>query len=141
MCPPTVLIPRTRSSGLFAALVARNPHAAYPGTTSATTCGMSYRHVVGRSKFINKIIGLSKWHPPPCTPDIYLLSAHISRTRVGRLSPHWVHCVLLGFAPHYVAVQPGRCRRFIGTLLARIKYTPRTLRMDHKETKKRKSYC
>ena len=30
-----------------------------------------------------------------------------------------------GFTPHYVAVQPGRCRRFIGTLLARIKYAPR----------------
>jgi hypothetical protein len=26
----------------------------------------------------------------------------------------WVHGVPVGFAPHYVAVQPGRCRRFIG---------------------------
>ena len=85
---------------------------------------MSYRHSVGRSRFINEIIWLSKWHLPPCTPDIYLLSAHISGTRaradfaaVGSLCPP-------GFAPHYVAVQPGRCRRFIGTLLARIDYPP-----------------
>ena len=38
-----------------------------------------------------------------------------------------------GFAPHYVAVQPGRCRRFIGTLLARSKYAPRRLRMEDKD--------
>ena len=62
-----------------------------------------------------------------------------SRQKLARASPHWVHCVLLGFAPHYVAVQPGRCRRFIGTLLARIKYAPRTLRMEHEEAKKQKS--
>jgi hypothetical protein len=37
-----------------------------------------------------------------------------------------------------VAVQPGRCGRFIGTLLARISYAPRTLRMEHEETKKRR---
>jgi hypothetical protein len=37
-----------------------------------------------------------------------------------------------------VAVQPGRCRRFIGTLLARIKYAPRTLRMVRRDTKQRR---
>jgi hypothetical protein len=46
--------------------------------------------------------------------------------------PHWVHCVLLGSLLTTVAVQPGRCRRFIGTLLARIKHAPRTLRMEDK---------
>jgi hypothetical protein len=32
--------------------------------------------------------------------------------------PHWVHCVLLGSLLTTVAVQPGRCHRFIGTLFA-----------------------
>src|SRR5215471_7142719 len=66
---------------------------------------------------------LSKRHPPPCTPDIYPLSASYigglgrAFAALGSLCPP-------GFAPHYVAVQPGRCRRFIGTLLARIEYPP-----------------
>src|SRR5262249_30069771 len=52
---------------------------------------------------------------------------------LGRASPHWVHCVLLGSLLTTVAVQPGRCRRFIGTLLARIKFAPRTVQMEEKE--------
>src|SRR6516165_12143741 len=75
--------------------------------------------------------------PPPLHPrHIYLDSAHISTSRlglrrIGSLCPP-------GFAPHYVAVQPGRCRRFIGTLLARIKYAARTLRVGAKDKKKRR---
>jgi hypothetical protein len=42
-------------------------------------------------------------------------------------SPRRVHCVLLGSLLTTVAVQLGRCRRFIGKLLACIKYAPRTL--------------
>ena len=92
---------------------------------------MYTRHVEGRPRIINKIIALSKWHLPPCTPRIYGFSSYIegqagAPLALGSLCPP-------GFAPHYVAVQPGRCRRFIGTLLARIKYSPRTLRMEDKE--------
>src|SRR6516162_8404420 len=98
---------------------------------------MYTRHVGGRPKFINKIIALSKWHLPPCTPDIYGFSSYIEGQ--AGAPPHWVHCVLLGSLLTTVAVQPGRCRRFIGTLLARIQYVPCTLRMEHEQTKKRGS--
>src|SRR6516225_1310041 len=89
---------------------------------------MYTRHVEGRPKIINKIIALSKWRPPPCTPrhiwlQLIYRGAGWAPLALGSLCPP-------GFAPHYVAVQPGRCRRFIGTLLARIKYAPRPLRME-----------
>ena len=50
----------------------------------------------------------------------------------GGASLHWVHRVSLGSLLTTVAVQPGRCRRFIETLLARIKYARRTLRMKQR---------
>ena len=91
---------------------------------------MYTRHVEGRPKIINKIIALSKCHLPPCTPrhiwlQLIYRGAGWAPLALGSLCPP-------GFAPHYVAVQPGRCRRFIGTLLARIKYAPCTLRMEQR---------
>ena len=99
-------------------------------------------------------------HPPPhavCGTDMWwvvrdssIKSAH-SRNGTLPLAPRtysWIQLISrgagwgsaalgslcpFGFAPHYVAVQPGRCRCFIGTLLARSKYAPRTLRLEDKE--------
>ena len=67
--------------------------------------------------------------PSPLHPRLYSwFSSHIEQQ--AGAPPHWVHCVLLGSLLITVAVQPGRCRRFIGTLLARSKHAPRTLRME-----------
>jgi hypothetical protein len=68
---------------------------------------------------------------PPHPGHIAGFSSYIAQ-QAGAL-PHWVHCVLRGSLLTTVAVQPGRCRRFIGTLLARITYAPRTLRIEDKE--------
>jgi hypothetical protein len=70
--------------------------------------------------------------PPPPAPPTY---SSLSLSGFAR----WVHCVLLGSLLTTLAVQPSRCRRFIGTLFAPIKYAPRALRMERRETKKRKS--
>jgi len=75
----------------------------------------------------------------PLAPPTYIAGFSSYLDVQAGASPHWVHCVLLGSLLTTVAVQPGRCRRFIGTLLARIRFAPRTLRMEHKETKKRMS--
>jgi hypothetical protein len=70
--------------------------------------------------------------PSPLHPrHIACFSSYIGKQ--AGAPAHWVHCVLLGSLLTTVAVQPGRCRRFIGTLLARIKHAPRTLRMEDKE--------
>jgi hypothetical protein len=67
-------------------------------TTYAATYGMWCRHVVGRSKFINKITALSKWHLPPCTPDIPGLSLYIEGRlglcRIGFIVSSWVRSSL-----------------------------------------------
>jgi hypothetical protein len=63
-------------------------------------------------------------HPlaPPTYGSIQLISrrAGWGSAALGSLCPP-------GFAPHYRGCS---CRRFIGTLLARIKFAPRTLRME-----------
>ena len=69
----------------------------------------------------------------PLAPPTYIAGFSSYLDEQARASPYWVHCVLLGSLLTTVAVQPGRCRRFIGTLLARIKYAPPTLRMEDKE--------
>ena len=117
----------------FLRLRPRSTYGTTSGTTYASTCRMYTRHVEGRPKIIKKIIALSKWYLPPCTPrHIWLLLIHRGpgwgSAALGSLCP-------FGFAPHYVAVQPGRCRRFIGTLLATIRYTARTLRTEQRTSR------
>ena len=65
----------------------------------------------------------------PLAPPTYIAGFSSYLDVQAGASPHWVHCVLLGSLLTTVAVQPGRCRRFIGTLLARTRFAPRTLRM------------
>ena len=72
----------------------------------------------------------------PLAPPTYIAGFSSYLDVQAGASPHWVHCVLLGSLLTTVAVQPGRCRRFIGTLLARIRFAPCTLRMG---TRRRRS--
>jgi len=69
----------------------------------------------------------------PLAPPTYIAGFSSYLDVQAGASPHWVHCVLLGSLLTTVAVQPGRCRRFIGTLLARIKYAARTSGMEDKD--------
>jgi hypothetical protein len=111
--------PRARCRGSASDLCGLPICAMIPASTSGTTYASTYRmytrHVEGRPKFINEIIALSKWRLPPCTPRHIpgfssYLDEHAGFAAMGSLCPP-------GFAPHYVAVQPGRCRRFMGHCL------------------------
>jgi hypothetical protein len=60
-----------------------------------------------------------------------LTSRHMARSAYPA-SLASVHCVLLGSLLTTLAVQPSRCRRFIGTLFAPIKYASRALRIEQR---------
>jgi hypothetical protein len=80
------------------------------------------RHVVptcGASSEITTVFQCVGARPP--SP---LTSRHIARSAYPA-SLAWVHCVLLGSLLTTLAVQPSRCRRFIGTPYADIKHYTR----------------